>query len=67
MSGGVIDRIYVEGLCANARVQGVDECLPGRAEAGWIVGAAGEHHLHVRARIGGGDGDGGCEDRSGDA
>ena len=62
MGSGVVDRVYVERLCADARAQGVDESLPGRADTGRVIGAAGEHHLNVRTRVGGGGGDSRRED-----
>jgi hypothetical protein len=67
MGSGVVDRIYVERFCTNAWAQGVDECLSGRADPGRVVGAAGEHDLKVRTRIGGGGRDCRREDGSANA
>jgi hypothetical protein len=67
MSSGIVDRIHVKRFCANARAQRVDECLSGRADPRRVVGAAGEHDLKVRTRIGRGGRDCRREDGSADA
>ncbi|SON63336.1 hypothetical protein MSIMFI_04866 [Mycobacterium simulans] len=53
LTGWVVDRIDPQRLCANAWTKGVDECLPGRANARRLTGATGKHHLHIGARLGG--------------
>src|SRR5271166_5447424 len=53
VAGRVVDRIYVHGLTAQARAQGVDECLARRADTRVLTGATSEHHLGVRAALGG--------------
>jgi hypothetical protein len=65
VGSGVVDRIHIERLCADARAQGGDERASRRADAGRVIGAAGEHHLNVRTRIGRGQGD--CRRDDGDA
>src|SRR6516165_8416856 len=53
VAGRVVNRIYLERLPANARAQGVDECLAGRANTRRLTGTAGERHLNIGARLGG--------------
>src|ERR1700723_224640 len=53
VAGGVVDRIYVHGLSAQAPAQGVDERLSGRADTRVLARSAGEHHLGVGASLGG--------------
>src|SRR5262245_28577853 len=57
-AGGVVDRIHVDRLPAGLRAQRVDECLANSANARWLAGTPGEHHVHVRARLGDGGRDG---------
>jgi hypothetical protein len=49
--GGVVDRIYLDRLCAGSRAQRVHECLSGGTNTGCLGGAAGEYHLDVGARL----------------
>src|ERR1700757_5537972 len=65
VAGGVVDRIYVHRLSAQARAQGVDERLSGRADTRVFTGTAGEHHLGVGASLGGRGRNGGGRDDSG--
>jgi hypothetical protein len=49
--GRVVDRISPQRFRADVRAQRVDEILTYAANAGWLGGAAGEHHLDVGARL----------------
>jgi hypothetical protein len=53
IAGGVVDRVHLERLCADARAQRVDERLSGWSNTGRLTGSAGEHHLNIGARLGG--------------
>ena len=49
--GGVVDRIYLDRLCADSRAQRVHECLSCWTNTGILGGAAREHHLEVGAGL----------------
>lgn len=61
--GGVVDRIHPDRLCADARVQRIDEILTDGANAGRLGGPSGEHHLDIGARVRGRGGHG-CDQRA---
>ena len=68
LAGGVIHPVGVNVQAAGLLTQRVDEGVAHLAEAGRLVGAAGEDNLDVRAVIGGGPGDGAWDgDQAGSA
>ena len=48
----IVDRVDIDGPPADLRGERVDECLSDIAEAGFLMGAAREHHRDVGAWIG---------------
>jgi hypothetical protein len=52
-AGGVVNRIHVHRSRANLRAERVDERLSDPAHPWRFTGTPGEHHFHVRARLGG--------------
>jgi hypothetical protein len=50
-AGRVVDRVHPDRLRASLRAKRVDECLSDPSNTRWLVGAACEHHLDVRAGI----------------
>src|SRR6478752_3483906 len=59
----VVDRIHVDRSSAGLRAQRVDEGLADTADTGRLAGAAREHHVDIRTRLGGRGRDGCAQQR----